>query len=700
VCSCCTFSAALVRTGRLAWQEDGEEVETDYAAGALIPAQDEDVRGLGGGAGSPGGPAAAWRCVVARGEDAAAAMLWEEGVGSGEDVAAGAHKRWASRLGGFRAMGLGPQQRRCSAFAGGSDGSLWPGAAAKWKKILSEQEAMAEPFGGLVLWHAALVFGVGVVHVGDVVTFFDESRGAAGAVGASDDVDRHSHVGQVECIYSVPCSAPREDGAEDGAERGGGEVGAPSWKVGHRVEAWWSRRRAVSPSQGMPGAGGQGQQRFEETVCAYKPGRLEAVHSDGTFTVQYDDGDSRLEVPARELRDRRGHVGLVVKRLFRPWDSELHEFSEKKMLLGCKGEVFDSNVWQRVEAGSLDCLRASLTSLAASQVAARDTWYSKAFDSWMHQADFCASVRTQVVGARLKFVCANYYDGARRSVAPVVVKGSAKSLLSSYKAAADAAALADHSLQDDTQGASEAGSRGAAMDGAAQDGGGPSASGSSPSLLSSGQAGGKAKVGVKAQAGGKAAQNLSEAGEELPKYMLKLTFLKELGRSMWPKVPSVLVGPRVVGLEKNLREKLLHQLTDEYLRVFHAVGEEGRKVAIRKAVEKEKELYVMCAKRGDQADVSSKSTLSAGVSRVLLRALPCAFARLSCESWVHTQTSARAHTVCVCACLCVVWLQDYRGKFSKMMKTAKETRARTEATEFSDYEEELEVDDVVCTYSV
>ena len=36
----------------------------------------------------------------------------------------------------------------------------------------------------------------------------------------------------------------------------------------------------------------------------------------------------------------------------------------------------------------------------------------------------------------------------------------------------------------------------------------------------------------------------------------------------------------------------------------------------------------------------------------------------------------------------------------EMMKTAKETRARTEATEFSDYEEELEVDDVVCTYSV
>ncbi len=643
VCSC-TFSAAPLSHARLAWQEGGEEFKADYAAGALIPAQNEDVRGLGGGAGSPDGPGAAWRCVIARGKDAGVAMLWEESVENGEDVAAGADKRWASRLGGFRAMGLGPQQRRCSAFAGGADGSLWPSAAAKWKKILSEQEALAEPFGGLVLWRAALVFGVGVVHVGDVVTFFEEGRGAVGDEGASDGVDIHSHVGQVECIYSVPCSAPQEDGAAGGAEGGGSGVGAPSWKVGHRVEAWWSRRRAGSPSQGLPGAGGQGQKRFEETVCAYKPGRLAAAHSDGTFTVQYDDGDSRLEVSAGELRDRRGHVGLVVKRLFRPWDSELREFaqgSEKRLLLGCTGEVLDSNVWQRVEAGRLDCLHASLKTVAASEVAARDTWYANAFDSWMHQAHFCASVRTQVVGARLKFVCANYYDGARRSVAPVVVKGSAKSLLSTYKAAADAAALADHSLQDDTPGASEPESRGAAMDGFAQDGGGRPAS-------ASWRAGGKAQVG------GKAGENVSEAKKKLPKYILKLSFLKALGRSMWPKVPSVLVGPRVVGLEKKLREKLLHQLTDEYLRVFDAAGEEGRKVAIRKAVEKEKELYVKCANRGDKADVSASTALRASVSRVLLRALRCAFESLSSATCVRAHTCTHTHTVCTrCVSVCV-----------------------------------------------
>jgi hypothetical protein len=46
---------------------------------------------------------------------------------------------------------------------------------------------------------------VGVVHVGDVVTFFPDRGGWAAEVGADEDQEEaaHTHVGQVECIYSL-----------------------------------------------------------------------------------------------------------------------------------------------------------------------------------------------------------------------------------------------------------------------------------------------------------------------------------------------------------------------------------------------------------------------------------------------------------------------------------------------------------------
>jgi len=127
--------------------------------------------------------------------------------------------------------------------------------------------------------------------------------------------------------------------------------------------------------------------------------------------------------------------------------------------------------------------------------------------------------------------------------------------------------------------------------------------------------------------------------KELPKYMLKLNFLKDLRRTVWPRVEPVLNGARVKGLEKMEREKRLHMLVNEYLRVYCNAGEKGQEVAIRKAVQKEKKIYTTCAKRGDKPE-------------------------------------------------------DYQAKFSNLMKTAKETKPRTEATEFSDDEEDVKVEDV------
>ena len=40
--------------------------------------------------------------------------------------------------------------------------ALAPHTKARWRKVLKEEEEMAEAFGGLTLWPAALVFGLGV----------------------------------------------------------------------------------------------------------------------------------------------------------------------------------------------------------------------------------------------------------------------------------------------------------------------------------------------------------------------------------------------------------------------------------------------------------------------------------------------------------------------------------------------------------
>ena len=149
----------------------------------------------------------------------------------------------------------------------------------------------------------------------------------------------------MECIYSIPCNPCNpfllyQEGDE--ADRGAG-VTFTRWDVGHRVEALWRGRRVVrqeTPSGVLVAGGdGQGQQRreFEETVCDYFLGKIVAVNADGTFGVQFDNGDVRLDVPACELRNLGGLVGVVVKRLFRPQDSELREFTERRLLLGCKG---------------------------------------------------------------------------------------------------------------------------------------------------------------------------------------------------------------------------------------------------------------------------------------------------------------------------------------------------------------------------
>jgi hypothetical protein len=222
----------------------------------------------------------------------------------------------------------------------------------------------------------------------------------------------------------------------------------------------------------------------------------------------------------------------------------------------CKGEVLDSHVWERVEATKLDCLRASLKILTAHEVAARDTWYLEAFDSWMHQKAFRTHVQRQVVGARLKFVCASYYDVAVKSVAPVVVKGAAKMLLSSIKAAADASALSNSGQGELLRGELRGELRGdtpvvAGVQNKNTHNGGGAASSPTKSLqfsptnlvgvVGGGRGGGASRA---VQSSGKvvgAAGGECKKGKEkeLPKYMVKLSFLKAFRQAVWPRVEPV-----------------------------------------------------------------------------------------------------------------------------------------------------------------
>ena len=73
------------------------------------------------------------------------------------------------------------------------------------------------------------------MHVGDIVTFFPETSEGQ---GLADEQQRlyggihttHTHVGYVECIYSIRSRRPLME-EEEGV---GGEAQKIHWKVGHR----------------------------------------------------------------------------------------------------------------------------------------------------------------------------------------------------------------------------------------------------------------------------------------------------------------------------------------------------------------------------------------------------------------------------------------------------------------------------------
>ena len=123
-------------------------------------------------------PGSSWHSKTLRGDGVAALSILTKGThfvsrGENEDVTE------QQGPGYPRAMGLGPRERLASHSGetpGGLKGSVagnvqTSAAGAAAKKILKEQCLLAEPFGGLLSWQAALICGVGVVHVGDVVTF-------------------------------------------------------------------------------------------------------------------------------------------------------------------------------------------------------------------------------------------------------------------------------------------------------------------------------------------------------------------------------------------------------------------------------------------------------------------------------------------------------------------------------------------------
>jgi hypothetical protein len=153
------------------------------------------------------------------------------------------------------------------------------------------------------------------------------------------------------------------------------------------------------------------------------------------------------------------------------------------------------------------------------------------------------------------------------------------------------------------------------------------------------------KVGRKPSVGNRGQGDKGAVGgQDLPKYAHNLTHLMDYSEfAKWPRVEVVLHGPSVKNLTRDERVKRVHRLANEYMRVFaHAPpGEKakGQKIAVKKAVEKELNLYKTIA--------------------------------------------ARAETV-----------DHWRGGISKLMASAKQQKDRSKAVEFSDDEEEIEVDDV------
>jgi hypothetical protein len=472
---------------------------------------------------------------------------------------------------------------------------------------------------GLLLWPAALVMGVGVVHQGDMVTFSAAGQSCESNGGCSQ-------VGCVECIFSV-------------AGRGC-PAGRMEWNVGDRVEALWKGRVSRSNNDvGRRGELGESSQRMEQSVCDFFSGEIVAQHPDGSFDIKFDDGEVSWGVPADHLRDLRGHVGVIVKRYYRPQEIELSR-CDNNLLLNCKGEVLESSVWECVPCERLDCLRAMLTTLSASEVLDRDRWFKKSYDSWTHLESFRAKVDQEVTDARLHMVCANFYDGASKTVAPVVKRGMAKMLLSTYKASSEEVnakaqppnehpggfgTVEGEVTMKEGSGCAEAGVGGSSAQG-------NSARSNTVGVHNQGPAAGKSR----SRAGGEGSSGVQQ--KCLPKYAEKLEFLNVLDRKLWPSVQPVLVGPQVQKLFLEERNKRLHLLANEYLRVYHLAGEKGRKLAFKKAAEKEKAVHDECAKRGETVDL-------------------------------------------------------YRGKMSSRMKTAKDTAPRNQALAYSDDEEAIEVDD-------
>ena len=97
------------------------------------------------------------------------------------------------------AVGLGRSQRWNGVEEIGG-GSLAPLPRAAWKKeLVKQKETLAQEAGGLVLWPAALICGLGVVRVGDCITYYPRVLNGTG----NDEGARASLVGVVEGIFSV-----------------------------------------------------------------------------------------------------------------------------------------------------------------------------------------------------------------------------------------------------------------------------------------------------------------------------------------------------------------------------------------------------------------------------------------------------------------------------------------------------------------
>ena len=519
------------------------------------------------------------------------------------------------------AVGLGRSQRWNGVEEIGG-GSLAPLPRAAWKKeLVKQKETLAQEAGGLVLWPAALVCGLGVVRVGDCITYYPRALEGTG----DDEGACASLVGVVEGIFSVQREG-EEDGEEGGMER--------RWKRGLRVDALWEGR--VSRWCDAV-AGGGAPSRFEESVKDFFEGEIVAVNEDGTFEVKFDDGEIGHSIPAENLRDLTHHIWLIVKRYYRPNQVKVaadNAVEGEAQLLGCKGEVLETSAFECVRCSDVDCLDASLCFISAAQVPERQTWYKKAHESWMHSVRFRQEVAGKVSGGRLEMVCACFYDVARQALAPVVVKGCAKSLWSSSAAynVAEVERTDGMACNTETESVKTAMAK---SDGIAEIG-----LISGKVSASSGRAGSKTKNDALV----KGSVELKETQDDgLPKYAKQLWHLRRAMPDFkkWSSIQSNLLGATVKGLMHAEREKRLHILMDAYLRPYANASaremEKARVFAISKACDREKQAYTKTANNGEGLDA-------------------------------------------------------YRQKMSALMVRAKAQKDRTHAVDYSDEDEEIEVE--------